>query len=324
MFNIRRIPAWLTATVSFPLMIMSGAAQSQNFPAKAIRIVAPEAGGGADFVVRLVAQGMTGGLGQQVIVDNRGGSAAIPADLVAKASATGYTLLFHGGTVWMLPLLQSSVPYDMARDFAPLTLVANSPSFIAVHPSLAATSVKELIVVAKARPGQLNYGSAISGSTPHLAVELFKAMAGVDIVRVSYKGAAPALNAVIAGEAQVIITVAASVAPHVKSGRLRGLAITSAEPSPMFPGVPTVAATLPGYEAGTMHVMFAPAGTPAPIVNRLQREVARVVNGAELKEKLYTAGIEGVGSTPEQLAATMKADVARMGKVIRDAGIRAD
>jgi tripartite-type tricarboxylate transporter receptor subunit TctC len=294
----------------------------QNYPSKPIRIVTAAPGSGNDFAARLMAPGLTGSLGQQVIVDNRG---IIAIETVAKAPPDGYTLLFYGTVLWLAPFLRDNVSYDPILDFSPVTWVTNSPNILVVHPSLPVKSVEALIALAKARPGELNYGSGSAGSTSHLAAELFKAMAGVNIVRIPYKGAAPALNDVIAGQVHLIFPSASSVMPYVKSGRLRALAVASAEPSALAPNLPTVAASgLPGYESASILGMFAPAGTPATIINRLNQEIERALNRTEVKQKLFNAGAEVVASSPERLAATVKSEMARLGKVIRDAGIRGE
>jgi len=295
---------------------------AQEYPHKPIRIITTAAGGGNDFVARLIAQGIAGPLGQPVIVDNRGTS-ILAAEAASKAPPDGYTLSVAGGGLWTIPLLQQ-VPYDPVRDFVPITLVMSSPSILAVHPALPVRSVKELIALAKSRPGELNYGSSGTGTSGNLAAELFKAMAGVNIVHIPYKGTAPSIMAVISGEAQVTIYDAGLVGPHVKSGKLKALAVTSAEPSQLAPGLPTVAASgLPGYEAVSMTGLFAPGKTPPAIVNRLNHEMVRVIQLPDVKERFLNAGSEPIGNSPEQFAVIIKADMARVGKVIKDAGIRA-
>jgi tripartite-type tricarboxylate transporter receptor subunit TctC len=293
----------------------------QDYPNKPIRIVTGSVGGGGDFASRLIAQGISGPLGQPVIIDNHGNFAA---EVVAKALPDGHTLLLDSTSVWIGPLLQET-PYDAVRDFAPITAAVILPNVLVVSPSLPVNSVNELIALAKSRPGELNYSAGSIGGSAHLSGELFKAMAGVNMVAIPYKGGAPAITAVIAGEAQVNFPTTIAAAPHMKSGRLRVLAVTSAQPSALAPGVPTVAASgLPGYEAVSIYGMFAPARTPASVINRLNQEVVRVLNIAEVKERFFNAGEETIGSSPEQLAATVRSDIAKWGKVIKDAGIRAD
>jgi len=301
----------------------AGVASGQDYPNKPVRMVTAAPGAAGDFVARLAALGLTESWGQQVIVENRGGSGVIPIEIVAKALPDGYTLLVFGTTLWLLPLIQK-VSYNPIGDFSPITLAAVTPLLLVVHPSLPVKSIKELIAWAKAKPGELNYASGISGSATHLPAELFKAMAGVNIVRVAYKGGAPAISALIGGEVQVMFATASGAGPHVNSGRLRALAVTSAQPSALFPGLPTVAASgLPGYDAASIMCIFAPAKTPAALVGRLNRDIVRVLNKADVKERFIKAGSEVVASSPKELAAAMKSDMATMGKVIRDAGIRA-
>jgi len=301
------------------------AACAQTYPNKPIRMVTVAPGGSADFATRLIAQGLSMSFGQQVVVENQGGaSGVIAAQTLAKALPDGYTLGLFGSGIWTLPLMQSA-PYDPMRDFSPITIAARSPNILVVHPSVPVKSVKELIVLAKARPGELNYAAGITGSANELAAELFKAMADVNMVRINYKGAGPALIDLVGGHVQLMFATAASVAPHLKSGRLRALAITSAAPSALAPNLPTVAASgLPGYESVAMHSIFAPAATSAPIISRLNDEIVRVLKTAVVNEKFLNAGVEVVGSTPEQLTATMKSEMVRLGKVIKGAGIRAE
>lgn len=305
------------------MVLAAGVATGQNFPNKPIRILTGGAGGGNDVVARLVAQGLTASWGQQVIVDNRP-SGIIPGEIVSKAQPDGYTMVLSGASFWISPLFQDA-PYDPVRDFSPVTLPVNTPNILAVNLALPVKSVKDLIALAKAKPGELNYGAPGTGSSPHLGGELFKALAGVNIVRINYKSAGAAITDLIAGQVQMTFGNALSVAPHVKSGRVKGLAVTSAQPSPLFPDLPTVAATgLPGYELISPFGIFAPARTPKPIIKTLNAGIVRVLNGADSKEKLFNLGMEVVGSSPEQLEAMVKSEVAKWSKVIKDAGIRAD
>ena len=298
-------------------------ADAQPYPAKPIRIVTAEAGGGNDLVARVIARYLADNIGQQVLVDNRGGAGGIiAADVAAKAPADGHTLLAYASNVWIIPLLKKTIPYDM-RDFAPITLVARSPSTLVVHPSLPVKTVRELMALARAKPGQLNYGAGGTGSTAHLASELFKSMAKVNIVRVSYRGNAPAMNDLVAGQVQVMFATAGTVAPHARSGRVRALAVTSAQPSPLAPGLPTVAsAGLPGYESLSIYGLFAPVKTAPAIVQQLNRELLRVLARNDIKDQLLKVGIEAVGTTPDAFAETIRQDVARMAKVINEAGLR--
>lgn len=303
-----------------PMLLGAGNAPGQSYPNKPIRIVTSVPGSGNDLVARVVAQGLTPSLGQQVIVDNRG---VVAMEIVAKAPRDGYTLLAFGSPLWILPLLRSDAGWDPIKDFHPVILATSSPNILVVHPSVQATSVKELIALAKARPGQLNYASAGPGSIAHISAELFKSMAQVDILHIPYKGTGSAFNDLIGGQVQLMFSTAAAVTGHVKSGRLRALAVTSIKPSALAPGLPTVAASgLPGYDAASMVGVLVPAGTPRAIVNHLNKDIALVLDKPDVKERLFTTGSEIVGGTPEEFGAIMKSEIARLGKVIKDAGIR--
>ena len=306
-------------------LMVSGAdvVSAQSFPNKPVRFVTSEPGSANDITARLISQGISGPLGQPVIIDNRGG-AVTSGTIVSQAPPDGYTLLIQSSALWSGPLLQTTA-YDPVRNFSPITLATRSPGVLVVHPSVAANSVKELIALARAKPGVLNYGSGLTGASNHLAAELFKTMAGVNIMRISYKGGGLIINGLLRGEVQLSFPTAAAVASHVKSGRLRALAVTSAEPSALVPGLPTVAASgLPGYESEVTSGVFAPAKTPEAIVKRLNQEIVRLLNQPDIKQKFFDSGVEIVGSSPEQLAAKIKSDIARLGKVIKDAGIRAE
>ncbi len=305
------------------MLACAGVGSAQVYPNKPIRVITAGIGGGNDVSARLIAQGLSAGLGQLAIVDNRA-SGIVTAEAVAKAAPDGYTVLVYGSTIWITPLLLST-PYDPVTDFAPITSVASSPHVIVVHPSLPVQSVKDLIALAKAKPGQLNDASLGTGTSTHLAAELFKSMAGVNIVRIPYKSAATQIADLLGGQVQMTFSTTGAATPHVNSGRLRALAVTSAKPSTLAPGLPTVAASgVPGFESGAFYVMFAPAKTPAAIISRLNQEVVRYLNQAEVKEKFFSAGLEAGASTPEELGAKMKSEMVRLGKVIKDAGIRVE
>ncbi len=317
MMRIRNLS---TACFAAALSI-AAAAHAQQYPSKTIRIVASEAGGSGDFVSRLIAQGLTGTFGQQVIVDNRGGG-VIAGDVVAKAPPDGYTVLLYGNTLWLLPLMRKQMPYDPYRDFAPVTLAARAVNVLVVHPSLPVKSVKDLIALARARPGQLNFSTAAPGTVNHLAGELLKSMAKVNIVRVSYRGSVSALTAVMSGEVHMMFAAAAPVRPHIQAGRVKALAVTTATRSPSYPELPTVAeAGVPGFEAVSAHGVFVPAKTPDSVIERLHQEIVKVLQRVESRERFASIGAEPVGSTPGQLATAIKDEVARMDKVIREAGI---
>jgi len=320
---ISRRSAWVVLLAAAPIAAIPGVVSGQQYPAKPVRILTAQVGGGTDFVARLIAQGLTETLKQPVIVENRGGNVVLSAEAVAKAPPDGYTLLIYAATLWVAPLL-APMPYDAVRDFAPITLATRAPNMLVVHPSVPARSVREFVALAKAKPGMLNYGGSTIGSTTHLAVELLKSMAGIDLVRVPYKGQGPMFTALMAGEIQLTITSGAALLPHVKSGRMRALGVTSARPSPLFPGMPTVAAAVPGYESQTVFAVLAPAATPAAIVNLLHQEIARTLGRPDVKERVMAAGNEVVASSPGETAAAIRADAERMGKLIKQAGIRAE
>ena len=291
------------------------------YPDRPIRIVTNEPGGGNDFVLRLIQPQLSELLGQRIVIDNRS-TGNIAIDIVAKSVPDGYTLLFFGSALWLAPLLQASAHWNVLKDFAPITLAVTTPNVLVV-PQSGPRSVKELIAVAKSRPGQLNFGSGSTGSSNHLAAELFKQMAGVEIVRVNYKGAGPALTALISGEVQLMFATAGSATAHIKSGKLRPLAVTTSHPSALFPQLPTVASSgLPGYESGSPFGAFAPARTPDPVLVRLNREMVRVLGEPEIKEKLLAAGVEPVGSSRQEVAAAIKSEMTKWAKVINTAGIK--
>jgi len=308
--------------------IMAGAAllclnpaRGEDFPARPVRFVTSDPGGSGDMVARMIAPGLTRSLGQQVIVDNRGANVVIP--VVIKASPDGHTLLLYGSTFWIGTLLDKA-PYDPLRDVAPIACVTSAYNVLVVHPAVPAHSVRELIDLARAKPGVLNYGSGATGASTHLGAELFKAMAGVNLVRIPFKGAGPAIIGLLAGEVQVMFPSSSSIASHMKSGKVRALAVASPKPTALVPGLPTVAASgVPGFESATVNSVFAPAKTPTRIINRLNTEIVRAFNQQDVKDTLFGLGIEPVGSSPQELMALMKSDIARLGKVIKDAGIGA-
>jgi len=312
----------LTVVAISAFFVCGADVAAQTFPAKPIRIITTEAGGGSDFAARVVAQASN--MGQPMVVDNRGGG-VVAIEAVARAPADGYTMLFYGATVWLLQYMRDNVLWDPVRDFAPVTLATSSPNILILNPAVPANTVKDFIALARAKPGQFNDAGGGTGTSSHLAAELFKSMAGVSIVRVAYKGNGPALTGVITGEVQMIFATPGSVTQHLKAGRLKALAVSSAQPSALMPGLPTLAASgLPGYEAVGIIGFLAPAKTPETVVQRLNQEIVRVLGLPEVKEKYFNSGVETVGSTPEEFGAKIKAEMTRLGKVIRDTGIRAE
>ena len=301
----------------------AGAAYAQTYPAKPVRFVTSEPGGTNDITARLLAPGLSASLGQQVLIDNRP-AGVIPGQIVSKAPPDGYTLLVTTGILWILPLIQSA-PFDTARDFAPVMLVASTPSVLVTHPSLPVKTVRDLIALAKARPGELNYASGATGSGSHLATELFRSMTGVNIVRVPYKGAGPAILGLVSGQVHLMFATTTSAQPHIAARRMKPLAVTSAQRSALFPELPTVADSgVSGYEAATPVVLFAPAGAAPAIVNRLNAEIAQLLKQNDLRSRFLASGLEVVASSPAELAAFMKVDTARMSKVISSGSVRAE
>jgi tripartite-type tricarboxylate transporter receptor subunit TctC len=309
----------LLATASAFLFVAS--AHAQSYPDKPIRLITSEAGGGNDVQARLIATALSMRLNQRIVVDNRP-SGVIPGDITAKAAPDGYTLLFYNNALWTASLLQKT-PYDAMRDLAPVAWPSSTPNVLVVNADVPAKSVPELIALARAKPGELNYASSGTGASNHLAGELFKSMAGVNIVRIAYKGAAQGMNDVVGGRVQVMFPTSVAATPFVKSGKVRALAVTSLRPSALAPGLPTIAASgLPGYESIAIYGMFAPTGTPRAVIALLNREIERVLTTPELKEKFLNIGMEPAGGPPEALTAKMKEESARVAKLVRTAGIR--
>ncbi len=308
------------------LAVGVGTALAQAYPNRSIRIVVPFAAGAGvlDIMARLVGQHLGASLGQQVVIDNRPGAGGIVgAEVVAKAEPDGYTLLMGNTALVVSPYLYAKLPFEPLADFVPVTLVNSAPLLLVVHPSVPVQSVKELIAYAKARPGQLNYGSGGVGSTPYLATELLKAMAGIDVVHVPYKGGAPALADLVAGQLTFMIENVPGTMPLVKSGKLRALAITSAQRSPLAPDLPTMAeAGVPDYEMVGWNGVFVAKGTPAEIVARLNSDLAKVLRLPDVKEQMATLGAEPGGDSTPAFGAFVKAESARWGRIIKERGIR--
>lgn len=302
------------------------ASAAQTYPDRPIRlIVGFPPGGAADILGRIAAQQLGDALGQQVVVDNRGGAGGLIAtEIASKGVPNGYTLLFSSIPHVINPHLYKKVNYDAIKDFVPIIQFVAVPLMMASHPSLPAGSVKELIAHAKGRPGQLNYGSGGSGSSSHLAMELFKTMAGVDLVHIPYKGVGPMITDMLSGQLKLTISSAVPLSPQVKSGRLRGLAVTSPKRSAAFPELPAIAETVPGYEVVNWFGIFAPAGTPKPVIARVNAALNRALQSAELVKILNARGADAVGGAPEAFAKVVNADFAKWAKVVKDSGARVD
>ena len=322
----------LRATVSLAATLAAltpqAAVAADAYPAKAIRfVVAFPPGGGTDIIARVIAQKLVGRFAQQVVVDNRPGAGGnIGTDIVAKSAPDGYTMLMgSAGPLAINASLFSKMPFDPIRDLAPVTLAASTPNVLVVHPSLPAATVRELIALAKARPGEINFASSGHGTPAHLAGELFNSMAGVKLIHVPYKGAAPALADLLGGQVQIMFSTMPPALPHVKDAKLRALAVTSLKRSPAAPDLPTMdEAALPGFEAITWHGVVVPAGTSAAIIARLNREIVAILHLPEVVERLSGQGAESLGSTPEEFAAYIRSESVKWAKVVRESGAKAE
>jgi len=318
--------AWILAGVLLAAALAPPCAAAQGYPTKAIRMIVPfPPGGPNDILGRVVAQKLTEQLGQQVVIDNRGGAGGtIGAELAARAVPDGYTLLLGGtASLSINPGLHRKLPYDPLKDFAPVSLVGTAPSILVTHPSLPVKAVRDVIALARAKPGQLNFASAGIGTPPHLAGELFKSMAGVDMVHVPYKGGGPALVDLIAGQVNMYFSGISAALPLVKDGKLRGIAVTSAKRTALMPDTPTIAESgLPGYEVGNWYAIVAPAATPKAIVMRLNHEIVTALAVQDVKKRFVELAADPVGSTPEELLKYNRSEIAKWAKVIKSAGIK--
>ncbi|OGA54045.1 MAG: hypothetical protein A3G24_00040 [Betaproteobacteria bacterium RIFCSPLOWO2_12_FULL_62_13] len=306
------------------LLLTGSAAFGQSYPSKPIRMVAPTAGGGIDFVARVIAPALTANLGQQVVIDNRGGGGGVIAvETVLGSKADGYTLLIYGPPVWINPLLKKNISYSPLKDLIPVGLVTRTANLLVVHPSLPVKNVQELIDLAKARPGELNDAGSDTGSSAHLAAELFKSMAGVSIVRVPYRGVGAGIGGLVSGEVQMMIPVISAAMPHVKLGRLRALGVSTLEPTDLAPGIPAIASSgVPGYAVEGKNAIFAAAGTPAAVIDRLNQELNRVLQNSEVRGKLLRGGTEPSGGSPQTAAQAIKEEMEKWAKVIKELGMK--
>jgi len=309
------------------MLIVALPVLAQSYPSKPIRLVLPyPPGGGTDVIARPLAQKLTEQLGQQVIVDNRGGAGGnIGMEFVAKSPADGYTLLFALTAQYAVNLsLYPKLPYDPVRDYAPISLLANAPYLLVVHPALPAKSVAELVALVKARPGQLSYSSSGNGSGAHLAGEMLRSLARVEIVHVPYKGAGPAMPDLIAGQVQLSFITYTAAGPHIKTGRLRALGVTTAKRSPTLPDLPAIGETVAGYDSAVWYGFAAPAGTPLEIVSKLNAEVLRVLAAPDFRSRITLEAVSPIGSTPEEFGSFMKSEIVRWAKVVKDSGAKVD
>jgi tripartite-type tricarboxylate transporter receptor subunit TctC len=322
-------------TLTFASVIaLCGASHAQTpstnplpaYPTKPVRIlVGFTPGAGVDIAMRLIAPKMTDALGQQVVIENRPGAGGnIAAEVVARAPADGYTLYAAGAPAAISQTLYSKLQYDLIKDFEAIALVASVPNVLVVHPSLPATSVKELAALARSRPGQLAYASTGSGSTPHLTTEMLRMYAGIDVMHVPYKGTPIAVTDLLAGHVTFMFANTLSALPHMQSGRLRALAITTAQRSSIAPDLPTVAETYPGFEAGTWYALVAPAGAPRDAIVRVHEATTRALQLPDIREKLKAQGAEILSGTPQDTAAYIRAEVVKFGKVVKASGARAE
>lgn len=322
---MKPVSRWLLLGVCAGLSQIAAAQTAQSYPNRPIRMIAPSgAGGPVDVICRTVSQGLAEVLGQQIIIDNRVGAAGlIGTELVAKAAPDGYTLLFgFSGPLAIVPNLNPNTPYDPIRDLVPVSQVAAAPYVLLVHPSVPATSVKQLVALARSRPGKMNFSSGGSGVGIHMAGELFKVAAGVQIVHVPYKGAAPAMTALMAGEVDMMFNGVSPALPHIQSGKVRALAVGGGKRSALLPELPTVKEA--GYDFNTegWYGVVAPRGTPQPVVARLHEGLVRALNTPEMKASLGKLAVEVVGSTPGEFARLIREEHAMWGKVIKAAGLR--
>jgi len=316
----------IRAAAALAASLAATAVLAQVYPGKPIRLIVPfAAGGGNDNVARLVGKRLADSLGQPVVIDNRpGAGGVVGAELAAKSAPDGYTLFLGGvGSHAINPNLHAKLPYDPIKDFAPVSLLAQAPLVLVVHPSVPVHDVAEFIAYARAHPGRLNFASNGNGSSSQLAAVMFASMAGVDMVHVPYKGLAPALTDLLAGEVQLMFSSVVAILPHIKAGKLRAIAVTGAKRLASMPELPTIAESgLPGYEASSWYGILAPAGTPRDIVVRLNAELAKALEQPEVRNSLLAEGAEPAGGSPERFAAHIRAEMERLGKIIRDAKIR--
>jgi tripartite-type tricarboxylate transporter receptor subunit TctC len=313
--------------VALALLCATAPAAAQGYPTGPVRVIVPfPPGGGVDGAGRLISQKLAESLGRQFVVDNRpGANGMIGSELAAKAPKDGYTLMVNGANFVTTPSLYARVTYDPVKDFDPVSLLAIAPNVLVVHPSLPVKSVKDLVGLARARPGQVNFAGSGSGSTPHLAAELFNTLANVKMVHVPYRGTGPAIIGLMSGEASVMFMPATNAVPLVKAGRLRALAVTSRERVPALPDLPTVSESgLKGYESSQWYGLLAPAGAPPEVLDLLSSHVSKIMQAPDMKQRMTADGLVAAGSTRQQFAAHIKIEIAKWAKVIRQSGAKVD
>ena len=301
-------------------------ALAQQYPTKPIRIIALSSpASGPDIVGRLIGSKFTEAWGQQVIVDTRpGASGIIGAEIASKAAPDGYTLMIATSQAVIVSVMYKKLPYQLLKDFSPISMVATTPFILVVHPSVPAASIRELVAYAKSKPGELRYGSGGAGSPPHLSAEIFKSMTGVNMLHVPYKGITPAMMDAVAGQVQMVISVIPAVLSTIQAGKLKALGVTSAQRSPFVPDLPAIAETVPGYEFIGWYSLVAPAKTPAAILSKLNAEIAKILKTPEFRERLVALGAEPISSTQQELAAYMQVQTGKMRKAVKDSGAQLD
>lgn len=323
MKKMRRLALGLAAVAA---MATAGLAVAQDYPTKPVRLVVPfPPGGVADNMARAYGQELAKAWGQPVVVENRpGAGTTIGADFVAKSPADGYTIYLTNVGHSSSAAVYRKLPYNVEKDFAPVSLLADVPSILATTPSLPAQNVKELIALAKSKPGTISFASAGTGTGSHLMGEYLKALGGIEILHVPYKGTAPAFADLSSGRVNLIFEPIGTMLPHIRAGKLKALGVTTAKRSPVAPEIPAIAEALPGYDTSTWYGILVPAGTPPAVVRKLHSELARITNSPEMKDRLLAQGLQPVANTPEQFAAVLKADMERWTKLVKDAGITVD
>lgn len=317
--------ALLLASSLFAGIAVNGAVAQTGYPVKPVRIIAPSSpGGGVDILARIVALKLYESLGRQVVVENRPGAGGmIGMEAVARSAADGYTLLLAGSAIVTIQVTYKKIPYDALRDFAPITLVVSMPNILVTHPSLPVKNVKELIALARARPGQLNYASAGIATSSHLSMELFRTMAGINVVHVPYKGVGPGAIDLVAGQVSLMMLNVLTAQPQLKNGKLRALGVTSGKRAVGLPDIPAIAEVgVPGYEATQWYGIFARAGTPREIVIRLNTEIVKILHLSEVRERLLSDGSEPVGNSPDEFGTFVKAELEKWANVVKNAGIK--